>query len=96
MHHHHRLSDIYYRHRRGYVLALVPGLILVCAGIAAIMYSTLEERHAHHWITWTGISATCILAGLLFTGNAFVHKVKSDLAKRETQKLKKDSPTLTD
>ncbi len=87
---------MYYKHRRGYLLSLVPGLLLVMAGICAITYSTLEDRHDHHWVTWAAIAASGILAGLLFTGNAFVHKVKSDLLKRETQKLKKESPTIID
>ena len=96
MHFHNALSEMYYRHRRAYILQLIVALILICAGLAAIMYSTLEERHAHHWVTWTAISAVGIVGGLLVLGNAFVNKVKCDLLNRESQKLKKDAPTIID
>lgn len=87
---------MYYRHRRAYFVQLTIALLLITGGLSAIMYSTLEERHAHHWITWTVISGAGLIGGLLCLGNAFVNKVKSDLLNRESQKLRKDGPTIMD
>ena len=87
---------MHYKHRRGFLLNLITGLALLTASIGSIMYATLEERHEHHWITWTVISSVIFIAGTLITGNAFVHKVKSDLLRRETQKLRKDTASIVD
>lgn len=58
------------------------GFILSTAGIMIIMYAA-NKRSPDEWLVW-GIAASAILTvSLLILGNAYVHKVKSDLIKKQ-------------
>ncbi len=58
------------------------GFLLVGAGILVIMYSA-NKRASDEWLIWGIISVTILNAGLGLLGNAFIHKVKSDLIKKQ-------------
>ena len=57
------------------------GFLLVDAGIVLIMYSA-NKRASDEWLTWALICAFIITSGLGVLGNAYIHKVKSDLMRK--------------
>lgn len=58
------------------------GFLLVGAGILVIMYSA-NKRASDEWLLWGIISASVITGGLGILGNAYIHKVKSDLMRKQ-------------
>ena len=58
------------------------GFILIDAGILLIMYSA-NKRASDEWLMWGIISSTIITSGLAVLGNAYIHKVKSDLMRKQ-------------
>jgi len=61
------------------------GFLLVGAGILVIMYSA-NKRASDEWLMWGIISASIITGGLGILGNAYIHKVKSDLMRKQRTK----------
>jgi len=61
------------------------GFIFVSGGIVTIVYS-LDNRPNNEWLQWVVISVACINLGIGFLGSAFIHKVKSDLIRKEKSK----------
>lgn len=70
---------------------MLIGFILTTVGIAAIVYVAFTDNPKFDWVFWTIISAVTINGGLLFLGNALVHKVKADLIRKQRQKTKSDN-----
>lgn len=58
------------------------GFLLVGGGIVVVMYSA-NKRASDEWLMWGIISAAIITAGLAILGNAYIHKVKSDLIRKQ-------------
>jgi uncharacterized membrane protein HdeD (DUF308 family) len=73
------------KHYQKWLLQMPFGFLLVGAGIIVIMYSA-NKRASEEWLIWGIISATIITAGLGILGNAYIHKVKSDLIRKQRSK----------
>ena len=73
------------KHYRKWLLQMPLGFLLVGAGIIVIMYSA-NKRASDEWLMWGIISATIITGGLGILGNAYIHKVKSDLIRKQSSK----------
>ena len=58
------------------------GFILIDAGILLIMYAA-NKRASDEWLIWGIGSSTIITSGLAILGNAYIHKVKSDLIRKQ-------------
>jgi len=61
------------------------GFLLIDAGILLIMYSA-NKRASDEWLIWGIVSAAVITSGLGVLGNAYIHKVKSDLIRKQKTK----------
>ena len=72
------------RHRQKYISRLLIGLAFVTAGIVAISFSYKSKQE--EWYFWTFGAIVLINGGLLCLGRAVVHKVKSDLIRKQKQK----------
>jgi uncharacterized membrane protein HdeD (DUF308 family) len=70
------------KHYQKWLLQMPVGFLLVGAGVIVIMYSA-NKRASDEWFIWGLISAVVVTAGLAILGNAYVHKVKSDLIKKQ-------------
>ena len=70
------------KHYQKWLLQMPVGFLLVGAGIIVIMYSA-NKRASDEWLIWGLISAMIIMAGLGILGNAYIHKIKSDLIKKQ-------------
>lgn len=58
------------------------GFLLIDAGILLIMYSA-NKRGSDEWLIWGIVCAAVITSGLGVLGNAYIHKVKSDLIRKQ-------------
>jgi uncharacterized membrane protein HdeD (DUF308 family) len=70
------------KHYQKWLLQMPFGFLLVGAGILVIMYSA-NKRASDEWLLWGIISASVITGGLGILGNAYIHKVKSDLMRKQ-------------
>jgi uncharacterized membrane protein HdeD (DUF308 family) len=80
-------------HEEKYITKLLVGFALITGGILLIFYTAFERSRKDDWYFWGIVASLLINAGLYFFGSAFVHKVKSDLIKR--QKVKEQQKTFT-
>ena len=72
---------------------MLLGFAFITGGIMFILYAAFERTHQEDWYFWGIVASVLINAGLYSLLNAFVHKVKSDLIKR--QKLREQQKTFT-
>jgi len=79
------------KHKKKFIIYMQIGFIFITIGIAAILYFAYTDGHKLDWILWATISVLAFNAGLLCLGNAIIHKVKSDLIRRQKQKTKTDN-----
>jgi hypothetical protein len=76
------------RHRQKYILRLLVGLGLVSGGILVLIYTSFldSKERQQEWFIWASAAILLINGGLLFLGSSVVHKVKSDLIRKQKQK----------
>lgn len=74
------------RHRQKYITRLLIGLAFTTGGIVAISYLTFVKSKQEEWYLWTLAAIALINGGLICLGSAVVHKVKSDLIRKQKQK----------
>ena len=70
------------KHYQKWLLQMPIGFLVVGAGIVVIMYAA-NKRASDEWLMWAIIAVFIVTTGLGILGNAYVHKVKSDLIKRQ-------------
>ena len=73
-------------HQEKYISKLLFGFAFVIAGIMVILYAAFERTKNEDWYFWGIVVSALIIIGLVFLLNAFVHKVKSDLIKKQRSK----------
>ena len=73
-------------HHEKYITKLLVGIACVTAGIFVILYAALEKEQKHDWYFWGILASIGVNAGVIMMGSAFVHKMKSDLIRRQRQK----------
>jgi uncharacterized membrane protein HdeD (DUF308 family) len=81
-------------HREKYTTKLLFGFTFITAGILLTLYATFERTREDDWYLWGIVASVLINTGLYLLLTAFVHKVKSDLIKR--QKQREQQKTFTD
>jgi uncharacterized membrane protein HdeD (DUF308 family) len=81
-------------HQEKYITKLLFGFAFTTAGILLILYAAFERTREEDWYFWGIVASILINAGLYFLLSAFVHKVKSDLIKR--QKSREQQKTFID
>jgi hypothetical protein len=74
------------RHRQKYIVRLLAGLGLVSSGILVIIYTSFLKEREQEWYIWAGAAIILINTGLYLLGNAFIHKIKADLIRKQKQK----------
>ncbi len=74
------------RHREKYITRMLAGFILTSGGILVLFYTSLLKEKQEEWYLGVMASIVLINSGLLFLGSAVVHKVKSDLIRKQKQK----------
>jgi hypothetical protein len=73
------------KHYQKWLLQMPIGFLLISAGVLVLMYAA-NKRASDEWLIWGIVSLTILNAGLGILGNALIHKVKSDLMRRQRTK----------
>jgi uncharacterized membrane protein HdeD (DUF308 family) len=71
------------KHLEKYITKLLLGFSFITCGILSVLYAAFERTHDDDWYFWGIVASLLINTGLYFLLRAFVHKVKSDLIKRQ-------------
>ncbi|RYG30067.1 MAG: hypothetical protein EOO01_37280 [Chitinophagaceae bacterium] len=80
------------KHEKKYLINVLIGFLLLTIGIFSIIYLIFSPSRRFDWFFWAILTAIVINVGLLFLGSAVVHKVKSDLIRRQKRKPHADNP----
>jgi hypothetical protein len=73
-------------HKKKFIINLLIGFALITGGLLVISYIPFLKAQSEEWYLVTFSIIILINGGLLFLGSALVHKVKSDLIRRQKQK----------
>jgi len=80
-------------HQEKYITKLLFGFTFITTGILLILYAAFERTREEDWYFWGIVASVLVNAGLYFLLTAFVHKVKSDLIRK--QKSREQQKTFT-
>jgi hypothetical protein len=75
------------KHYRRWIILMPFGFVVVAAAILIMMYSA-NRRGPDEWLMWGVISVAGVVLGLSLLGTAFIHKIKSDLIRKQRSKEK--------
>ena len=70
-------------HEEKYISKLLAGFGAVIAGVMAILYACFERTKQDDWYFWGVVSSLFFCLGFYFMLNAFVHKVKADMIRKQ-------------
>ncbi|MBC7947596.1 MAG: hypothetical protein H7Y42_06930 [Chitinophagaceae bacterium] len=74
------------RHRQKYISRMLIGFGFITPGILSICYISVLKSKPEEWYLWAAAAIVLINGGLLCLGSAVIHKVKSDLIRKQRQK----------
>ena len=69
------------------------GFLLIAGGVLLIMYGS-NKIGADDWLIWGIACAIVLIIGLALLGSALIHKIKSDLIRRERRKVRPGSEVI--
>lgn len=70
-------------HSDRFLTKLLFGFAAVIASVFVIVFACFERTKEDEWYGWGLVASTLLCTGLYLLLSAFVHKVKSDLIKRQ-------------
>ncbi len=70
-------------HSDKYVTNLLLGFSFVIGSIFLLLFPVFEKEQKDDWYIWAIVASLILCIGLYFLVSAAVHKVKSDLIKRQ-------------
>ena len=73
------------KHYRSWLYQMPIGFIFTTASIFILMYA-VQKTAFEQWIMMGLASAVSLAIGLIFFGNAIIHKVKSDLIRKDKKR----------
>ncbi len=81
-------------HSEKYFSKLFISFVAITGSVLVIFYSIFQlKKDDGYWYAWAIISAILLCIGIYFCLQAAVHKVKSDLSKR--QRMREQQQTFT-
>ena len=88
-------------HQDKYLTKLLIGIALITTSIVILFYTIYERsekaQKEEDWYLWALGFGVLLVAGIISICQAFVHKIKSDLIRRQKQRdHHKTSPKLTE
>ena len=81
-------------HQEKFITKLIVGIPLITAGIFVILYASFEKGQKTDWYFWGILAAITTNAGIVLVGSAFVHKIKSDLIKKQKKREQQKGVTV--
>lgn len=73
-------------HQEKFITKLLMGIAFVTVGIFIILFAAFEKGQKQDWYFWGILSSIAVNTGIILVGSAYVHKMKSDLIKRQRQR----------
>lgn len=70
-------------HHEKFVVKLLVGIALIIGGIFIILYASFTRTEKDDWYLWAILSSAAVISGLLLSGSALIHKIKSDLIRKQ-------------
>jgi len=70
-------------HSDKYVTSLLLGFSFVIGSVFLLLFPVFEKEQKNDWYIWAIVASITLCIGLYFLVSAAVHKVKSDLIKRQ-------------
>ena len=70
-------------HSDKYITNLLLGFSFVTGSIFLLLFPVFEKEQKDDWYIWAIVASLILCIGLYFLVSAAVHKVKSDLIKRQ-------------
>ena len=70
-------------HEEKYITKLLMGFGAIIAGVMTILFACFERTKEDDWYGWGLVASVFLCGGVYFLLNAFVHKVKADLIRRQ-------------
>ena len=83
-------------HQEKFITKMLIGFALITAGILLIVFIAFDRLKTEDWYFWGIVASIVINTGLYLLVSAFVHKVKSDLIKRQKLRELQKSPKQAD
>jgi uncharacterized membrane protein HdeD (DUF308 family) len=73
-------------HQEKFITKLLIGVACMTAGVFVILYAAFERAQKEDWYFWGIIASLGLIAGVILVCSGFVHKMKSDLIRRQKQR----------
>lgn len=83
-------------HEDKYISKLLFGFGAIIAGVMAIMYACFERTRHDDWYFWGIVASILIGLGVYLMSGAFVHKMKSDLIRKQKMRKQQRSSDVDD
>jgi divalent metal cation (Fe/Co/Zn/Cd) transporter len=77
-------------HYEKWLLKLLVGIVLIGGGVFFLYYSVTHLHTKDRWVLWGLTSAISITIGALLLSSATIHKVKSDLIRKQKMRHQTD------
>jgi uncharacterized membrane protein HdeD (DUF308 family) len=83
-------------HRELYFAKLLLGFAAIISSILVVFYAIFELGKDSDWYFWAIFAAFLMCSGIYIVLYAFVHKIKSDLSRRQKKQDAQKSISSTD
>jgi len=80
-------------HHEKFITKLLFGFTLIIGGIFVIVFAAFERTRQDDWYFWGLVASILICCGLYLLLSSFVHKMKSDLIKRQRSREQQKTRT---
>lgn len=70
-------------HQEKYITKLLVGFSFIIGAIFVIVFAAFERARKDDWYFWGLVASILMCAGLYLLLSSFVHKMKSDLIKKQ-------------
>ncbi|HUR66308.1 MAG TPA: hypothetical protein VMZ03_08135 [Chitinophagaceae bacterium] len=83
-------------HEDKYISKLLLGCGAVIGGIMTVMYACFERIKFDDWYFWGIVASVLVCVGVYLISSAFVHKIKSDLIRKQKMRKQQRSSDVED
>lgn len=70
-------------HQERFLTKILIGIACIMGSVFTVFFVFFERPKSDDWYYWGLLSSALMAAGVIFCGSAFVHKMKSDLIRRQ-------------
>lgn len=80
-------------HQEKFLTKILIGIGSIMASVFVVFFVIFERPKTEDWYYWGLLSSGLMAAGVVLCGSAFVHKMKSDMIKRQRSNKDQNRPT---